>query len=177
MTIGSFLKKKKIKEYLEKHNMLQKGDRVVLGLSGGPDSVCLFFVLLALKEEYDLEIHALHVNHCIRGMDADEDQAYVESLCQDFDVPLKVLKIDIPSLVKESGRSTEEEARLVRYQAFEDYAMALDTYNPDTSATKIAIAHNANDNAETVLQVRISQPVHYDMFPTMASPYLIVSWL
>ena len=151
MTIGSFLKKKKIKEYLEKHNMLQKGDRVVLGLSGGPDSVCLFFVLLALKEEYDLEIHALHVNHCIRGTDADEDQAYVESLCQDFDVPLKVLKIDIPSLVKESGRSTEEEARLARYQAFEDYAMALDTYNPDTSATKIAIAHNANDNAETVL--------------------------
>ncbi len=151
MTIGSFLKKKKINEYIEKHNMLQKGDRVVLGISGGPDSVCLFFVLLALKEEYNLEIHALHVNHCIRGTDADDDQAYVESLCENNNIPLKVLRIDIPALVKESGRSTEEEARLARYQAFEDYATALDAYNPDTPATKIAIAHNADDNAETVL--------------------------
>ncbi|MBQ7147760.1 MAG: tRNA lysidine(34) synthetase TilS [Pseudobutyrivibrio sp.] len=151
MTIGSFLKKKKINEYLEKYNMLQKGDRVVLGLSGGPDSVCLFFVLLGLQEEYQLDIHALHVNHCIRGTDADEDQAYVESLCRDYEVDLRVLKIDIPALVKETGRSTEEEARLARYQAFEDYASKLDRDNPDTASTKIAIAHNADDNAETVL--------------------------
>lgn len=58
MTIGSFLKKKKINEYIEKYNMLNRGDGVVLGLSGGPDSVCLFFVLLALKSEYDLTIEA-----------------------------------------------------------------------------------------------------------------------
>ena len=76
MTIGSFLDKKKIREYIQKNNMLNKGDRVVLGLSGGPDSVCLFFVLLALMDEYQLDIHALHVNHCIRAGDADEDQAY-----------------------------------------------------------------------------------------------------
>ena len=74
MTIGLFLKKKKIKEYIEKYNMLNKGDGVVLGLSGGPDSVCLFFVLLALKEEYNLTISAVHINHMIRGNDADEDQ-------------------------------------------------------------------------------------------------------
>ena len=97
------------------------------------------------------DIHALHVNHCIRGTDADEDQAYVESLCRDYEVDLRVLKIDIPALVKETGRSTEEEARLARYQAFEDYASKLDRDNPDTASTKIAIAHNADDNAETVL--------------------------
>ncbi len=148
MTIGSFLKKNKIKEFLEKNNMLLKGDRVVLGLSGGPDSVCLFFVLLGLAQEYDLKIYALHVNHCIRGVDADEDQAYVEELCKEYQVPLRSLKIDIPALCKETGRGLEEEARIARYQAFEEYAAELDI---DDRITKIAIAHNADDNAETVI--------------------------
>ncbi len=148
MTIGSFLKNQKISEYLEKYNMLVKGDRVVLGLSGGPDSVCLFFVLLALREEYELTIHALHVNHCIRGEDSDEDQAYVEALCRQYQVPLKVCRIDIPVLVEASGRSIEEEARIARYQAFEEYAASLDVGDRQT---RIAVAHNADDNAETVL--------------------------
>ncbi len=148
MTIGSFLDKKKIREYVNKYNMLARGDSLVLGLSGGPDSVCLFFVLLALKEEYDLSLHALHVNHCIRGDEADEDQSYVERLCADHKVPLKVLRIDIPALARQSGRGTEEEARLARYEAFEQYAKELDT---EERQARIAIAHNANDNAETVL--------------------------
>lgn len=148
MTIGSFLKKNKIREYIDKNDMLSKGDRVVLGLSGGPDSVCLFFVLLGLRDEYDLTIYALHVNHCIRGEDADGDQAYVEELCRQFEVPVRTLKIDVPALARESGRGLEEEARLARYQAFEDYAKELDN---DGHETKIVIAHNADDNAETVL--------------------------
>ncbi len=140
MTIGSFLKKKNIREYISKHNMLSKGDTVILGLSGGPDSVCLFFVLLALKEEYDLTLKAVHVNHMIRGKDADEDEEYVKSLCEEFQVPLLVEHIDIPSLAKESGRSLEEEARIARYEIFER-----------EEADKIVIAHNADDNAETVI--------------------------
>ncbi len=147
MTIGSFLKKKKIREYIDKFHMLNKGDTVVLGLSGGPDSVCLFFVLLALKEELGLKVHALHVNHCIRGEDADEDEAYVRSLCIDYEVPLKVERIDIPVLAAESGRSTEEEARIARYDAFERLADSMDS----GTVVKIAVAHNADDNAETVL--------------------------
>lgn len=150
MAIGSFLDKKKIREYIEKYNMLNKGDKVVLGLSGGPDSVCLFFVLLALQAEYNLSIHAIHVNHCIRGEDADEDQKYVEALCKDFEVPLKVIKVDIPALAEESGRSIEEEARMARYDAFDAYADELEAGAGD-SAVKIAVAHNADDNAETVL--------------------------
>jgi tRNA(Ile)-lysidine synthase len=150
MTIGSFLNKKKIREFIEKNSMLNKGDRVVLGLSGGPDSVCLFFMLLGLREEYNLDIHALHVNHCIRGEDADEDQAYVESLCKDYQVPLKVVRVDIPALVKESGRSEEEEARMARYEAFEAYADEL-SKESQADNVKIAIAHNADDNAETVI--------------------------
>lgn len=148
MTIGLFLKKKKIKEYIEKYNMLNKGDGVVLGLSGGPDSVCLFFVLLALKEEYNLTISAVHINHMIRGKDADEDQEYVEGLCKEFNVPLNALRIDIPALAKASGRSIEEEARIARYEAFEEAAAAFEEQG---IPAKIAVAHNADDNAETVL--------------------------
>ena len=148
MTIGSFLKKKKINEYIEKYNMLNRGDGVVLGLSGGPDSVCLFFVLLALKSEYNLTIEAVHINHMIRGVDADEDEEYVRKLCQEFDVPLKATRIDIPSLASASGRSIEEEARIARYEAFEDAARGL---RDKGLSVKIAVAHNADDNAETVL--------------------------
>ncbi|MCR4694844.1 MAG: tRNA lysidine(34) synthetase TilS [Pseudobutyrivibrio sp.] len=120
--------------------MLTKGDTVVLGLSGGPDSVCLFFVLLALREEYDLSIKAVHINHMIRGEAADSDAEFVDKLCQDNGIECIIYKIDVPSLAKESGRSLEEEARLARYDKFSLYEGA-----------KIAIAHNANDNAETVL--------------------------
>ncbi len=148
MTIGSFLNKNRIKEYINSYNMLNKGDKVVLGLSGGPDSVCLFFTLMALQAEYELHIYPLHVNHCIRGEDADEDQAYVESLCRDFDITVRTLRIDIPAMVKESGRSLEEEARMARYEAFEAYANEL---SADGSNVRIAIAHNADDNAETVI--------------------------
>ena len=148
MTIGLFLKKKKIREYIEKYNMLNKGDGVVLGLSGGPDSVCLFFVLLALKEEYNLSISAVHINHMIRGKDADEDQEYVGTLCREFDIPLDALRIDIPALAKGSGRSIEEEARIARYEAFEKAASAFEEKGLNA---KIAVAHNADDNAETVL--------------------------
>ena len=144
----SFLEKKRIREYINKYNMINKGDSVILGLSGGPDSVCLFFVLLALKDEYEIEIQAIHVNHMIRGEDADEDEAYVRELCKANDVPLKVLKIDIPSMAKESGRSLEEEARFARYDAFEEAANEIEKAG---KRARIAIAHNADDNAETVL--------------------------
>ncbi len=148
MTIGSFLDKK-IREYIGKYNMINKGDGVVLGLSGGPDSVCLFFVLLALKEELDLSIRALHVNHCIRGEEADRDQQYVRDLCSQYEIELKEYVVDIPALVQQSGRSTEEEARIVRYDLFnkEAEALASEIGRP----VKIAVAHNADDNAETVL--------------------------
>ncbi len=148
MTIGSFLKKKKIREYIDKYNMINRGDRVIVGLSGGPDSVCLFFVLLALSKEYDISILAIHVNHMIRGADADEDEEYVKQLCESFQVPCKAIKIDVPALAKKSGRSLEEEARLVRYDIFEKEAIELEAAG---ETVKIAIAHNLNDNAETVI--------------------------
>ncbi|MBR1622495.1 MAG: tRNA lysidine(34) synthetase TilS, partial [Pseudobutyrivibrio sp.] len=148
MTIGLFLKKKKIREYIDKYNMIERGDGVVIGLSGGPDSVCLFFVLLALKSEYNLTLRAVHINHMIRGEDADEDEEYVRRLCSEFQVPLEVKRVDIPKLAAASGRSIEEEARLARYEAFEE---AANLFEEEGMSSKIAVAHNADDNAETVL--------------------------
>jgi tRNA(Ile)-lysidine synthase len=148
MKIGLFLDKK-IREYINNYNMIDKGNGVVLGLSGGPDSVCLFFVLLALKEEYDLTIRAIHVNHCIRGEEADRDQLFVRELCEKHNIQLEEHVIDIPALVAESGRSTEEEARLARYELFDKAAEALT--QEMGRPVKIAVAHNADDNAETVL--------------------------
>lgn len=126
--------------YIEQNSMISKGDRVLLGLSGGPDSVCLLFVLLALKERLDFSLEAVHINHMIRGQEADEDQAFVEKLCNENQVTCHVERINVVELARKSGRSLEEEARIVRYEAFERYA-----------CDKIAVAHNANDNAETVL--------------------------
>lgn len=149
MTIGSFLDKKKIRDFINKYDMLADGDGVVLGLSGGPDSVCLFFVLLELKAEYNLKIHAVHVNHMIRGTEAGADEAWVRDLCDKHDIPLTVAKIDVPRLAKASGRSLEEEARIARYEEFKKLASLLK--EEGATDVKIAIAHNANDNAETIL--------------------------
>lgn len=148
MTIGSFLEKKKIRDYIKKYNMLEKGDSLVLGLSGGPDSVCLFFVLLALRDEYNLKITAVHVNHMIRGGAADADEAFVRNLCKEHDIDLVAEKIDIPFLALKSGRPIEEEARIARYSLFEQVRQELLISEADRC--KIAVAHNADDNAETV---------------------------
>ena len=150
MTIGSFSEKKKINSFIEEYNMISKGDGVVIGLSGGPDSVCLFFVMESLKEKYDLTLRAVHVNHCIRGKAADRDEEFVGALCAEHEIPLTVVKVDVPLLAKESGRSLEEEARLVRYEAFETAANSLEK-EKRLRAVQIAVAHNADDNAETVL--------------------------
>lgn len=148
MKIGLFLDKK-IREFINRYKMLERGDGVVLGLSGGPDSVCLFFVLLQLKEEYNLDIRVLHVNHCIRGEEADRDQKFVHDLCEAYGIPLEEHVVDIPALVEQSGRSTEEEARMVRYELF---AKAAEDLQAKTGKpVKIAVAHNADDNAETVI--------------------------
>ncbi len=149
MTIGSFLENNNINDFIDKYNMLEKGNGVVLGLSGGPDSVCLFFVLLYLKEKYDLSLCAVHINHCIRGKDADVDQSFVENLCKSFEVECITKRVDIPALAKQSGRGLEEEARIMRYEAFEEAANELESKSG--RVVKIAVAHNADDNAETVL--------------------------
>lgn len=133
--------KEKVIEAIKQFNMLQKGDHVVIGLSGGADSICLTHILLSLKEKYSLELTAVHVNHNIRkDGGAENDQHFVEKFCAEHGLPLRVFSIDVEKKAKEASLTIEEAGRQQRYAAFESIG-----------ADKTAVAHNLNDNAETML--------------------------
>lgn len=135
----------KIRAYIKENGMLERRDKLVVGVSGGADSVCLFFVLLLLQQEYELELTVVHVNHGIRGTDADEDEAFVEQLAKQKGVRFEAFHVNIPQLAKEKGIGEEEAGRWYRYEVMEQVRKKL-------SANKIAVAHNENDCAETMLQ-------------------------
>ncbi len=132
----------KVLHAVQKYGMLCAGDRVVIGLSGGADSVCLLHVLLKLQETVPLTLQAVHVNHGIRGAEAERDEQFCKALCAKWTVPLTVQHYDVPQICKTTGESAEECGRRLRYAAFSEFA---------GETAKIATAHNANDNAETVL--------------------------
>ena len=133
----------KVKTFIDKHRMISPGDRVVVGVSGGADSVCLLFVLLAWMQEISFSLHVVHVNHGIRN-EAGDDAAYVEQLCISHGIPFTLVEKNVRRLAMEQKRSEEEMGRLVRYEAFEEVLKK-------TGAKKIAVAHNSNDLAETML--------------------------
>lgn len=125
------------------------GEHIVIGLSGGPDSVCLFHILCQLKEELGIRLHAVHINHGLRPGAADEDQRYVERLCEEYHVPCHTYSFDVNRIAKEEGISGEDAGRQVRYQSFFEVAGRI---TAETGASvKIAVAQNMNDQAETVL--------------------------
>lgn len=130
--------------FVEKHHMLEQKDRIVVGISGGADSVCLFFMLLDIRKQYDLTLYMVHINHGIRGSEADADQHFAEELARKHQIPIKIFKQDVRAYAKVQGISEEEAGRQIRYEAF--YQVLK-----DEKATKIAVAHTMNDNAETML--------------------------
>lgn len=134
----------KIKNYIREYNMINEGDRIVVGVSGGADSVCLFHVLMELMPIYSLALYVVHINHGIRMEEADKDEAFVKDLCNQYKVPFHSVKVNVAELAKNEGLSEEEAGRIVRYQEF------YQVYE-NNKCNKIAIAHNKNDNAETIL--------------------------
>jgi len=121
-----------------------KGKKILVALSGGADSVSLLASLCSLSKMMAFKVFAFHVNHMIRGEEADRDEAFCKRICKILKVKLEVRREDIPALAKERGQSLELCAREYRYEAFEDFCV-------DNKIDFIATAHNANDNAETVL--------------------------
>lgn len=134
---------KNIKETIQKHNMLSPNNGVVVGLSGGADSVALLTVLITLREKYPLKLYAVHVNHNLRA-NAKKDEIFVQKICKDRGIPLRVCDADIRGKAEREKLSIEEAGRRVRYDCFYAALNELD-------AQKIAVGHNADDNAETVL--------------------------
>ncbi len=134
----------KVRKTIEKYGMLTRGDRVVVGLSGGPDSVALIYLLHSLREKYGLALHIAHLDHRIRGQESRDDAIFVKGLAERLDLPIIEREIDVPALVKRERLSLEEGARKARYQFFSDAAH-------DLRARRIAVGHTADDQAETVL--------------------------
>ena len=135
----------KILEYINEHQMLQEGDTVVAGVSGGADSVCLLFVLLKIRETIPFRLTAVHMNHKIRE-EAGEDAAFVEALCGTWNCPYRYMEADVEAYALGHHMSCEEAGRFLRYQAF---AQVLEEEGAEDG--KVAVAHNKNDHAETVL--------------------------
>ena len=154
-----------IKNYILKNRLIEKGDCVLVGLSGGPDSVFLLEVLNGFRESMDFRLFAVHVHHGIRGEEADRDEKFSQELCRERDIPFKVVHVDAPEYAKEKGLSLEEAARILRYEAFEAERKNIeegygskaerknleDGYGCEVGSCRIAVAHHMDDQAETVL--------------------------
>ncbi len=134
----------KVENFIEEENLLTWGDKVVLGVSGGADSVCLFEVLKSFREKYKLTLKVVCVNHGLRP-EAKEEAGYVKSLCDKAEIDFVERKADVAGFAKENGLGTEEAGRILRYKYFDEIATAMG------DGTKIAVAHNKNDVAETFL--------------------------
>ncbi|MDO4188815.1 MAG: tRNA lysidine(34) synthetase TilS [Lachnospiraceae bacterium] len=139
----------KTEKYIEKYDMIGHGDCVVVGLSGGADSVCLFLILNKLQKKLGFELHALHVNHGIRGLSSKRDEDFSKALCEKNNVPYTAYYANVPQVAKDTGLTLEEAGRNVRYALFNKYAKEL--YCEEKKEIKIAVAHHKNDQAETVL--------------------------
>lgn len=138
----------KVRNYMEETGILRRKDQIIVGLSGGADSVCLLCILKELQTAFDLGLQAVHVNHQIRGEEALQDQRFSEELCRKLQLPIKIVTRNVPELAAKQGMSEEETGRQVRYQAFEKLAEQLEEQG---NRVHIAVAHHQNDQAETVL--------------------------
>ena len=133
----------KVFNTINRYDMVQEGDKIVVGVSGGPDSISLLNILNNLKERLNIKIYVAHINHMIRK-EADEESEYVREFCAKIDIDFFIKKIDVENESKRLKIGTEEAGRNIRYNFFEEVAQKV-------GANKIATAHNSNDNAETVL--------------------------
>lgn len=134
----------KVQNTINQQGLAENGSSVLVAVSGGADSVCLLHVLSSIKNSFNYNISAAHLNHSIRGAEADRDEDYVIGLCKKLKIKCYTEKTDVPKLAQEKGMTEEEAGRRARYEFFE---RVLSENNIDYVAT----AHNKNDQAETVL--------------------------
>lgn len=133
----------KVLNTIKRYEQIKSGDTIVVGVSGGPDSICLLNVLKNLQNELKINIVVAHINHMIRK-EADSETVFVQDFCEQRDIKCFVKKADVLQIAKEKKLGTEEVGRKIRYDFFEEVKNIV-------GGNKIATAHNANDNAETVL--------------------------
>lgn len=135
--------KNKVIETIKKYGLIQAKDKIVLGVSGGPDSITMLDILRQIQEEFDFEIVVAHINHMIRK-EAIQDEEYVKKYCEKNSIEFFVKRIDVMSVANNRKIGTEEAGRFVRYEFFDEILK-------QTESNKIAIAHNKNDKVETII--------------------------
>ena len=134
----------KVKTYVEKFRMIEPGDTIVLGISGGADSVCLLKLLSKWKESWGILLKAVHVHHQLRGKEADDDEAFVRRLCEGEGIVCQVFHEDVQGIANREKTGLEEAGRLARYRCFTKVC-------EEAGGGKIALAHHQDDLAETML--------------------------
>lgn len=133
-----------VTQTIKKNRLLESGDRVVVAVSGGPDSVALLYLLYELRNPYKLKLYIAHLNHHFRGKEADADARFVQSLAKKLNFPCYIKSIHVAALAKKEKKSLEEMARELRYTFLREIA-------EKKTATKIALGHTADDQVETIL--------------------------
>ena len=136
--------KQQVLDTIKKYDLIHHGDGIVVGISGGYDSVCLLHILSSISSEFDLKLYPVHVNHLLRGSEAQRDEDFVKEFCASLGLQVHIKKTDIAAKAQNEKISLEEAGRNARYEEFHRLARQM-------GAAKIAVAHSKNDQAETIL--------------------------
>ncbi|WP_066634332.1 tRNA lysidine(34) synthetase TilS [Desulfolucanica intricata] len=134
----------KVYETIKKYDMAKPGEKLVIGVSGGQDSVVLMDMLYRLSQKLNISLHVAHLNHMFRGEESLGDACFVEKLVNRYNLPATIKHIDVPAFKRISGLSSEAAARKIRYDFFNEVARRV-------GADKVALAHHADDQAETII--------------------------
>jgi tRNA(Ile)-lysidine synthase len=129
---------------IENNKLIEKGDKILVGVSGGSDSMCLIDILKKVEKKYFISLFVVHINHMLRGKEADKDEEFVKEYCEKKNIDFHSERVDVKKYSKDNKMSIEEAARVVRYKIFNEILI-------NNKFSKIAVAHNKNDQAETVL--------------------------
>ena len=135
---------RRVQQYLVGHSMIQSHGPLVVGVSGGADSVCLLHILTRLRDAMGVDLHVAHLNHQLRGVESDTDAEFVSHLAHELGAPITIQSCDVESYQTEKRCSLEEAAREVRYAFFANVAHSI-------GANTVAVGHTVDDQAETVL--------------------------
>ncbi|MDQ0285368.1 tRNA(Ile)-lysidine synthase [Desulfofundulus luciae] len=133
-----------VRLFIDKFRMISPGDKVLVGVSGGPDSVALLHLLWRMKGELHISLAVAHLNHMFRGEEARADARLVEELAKGLGLPVHVEEFDVPAYRERTGLSAQDAARRVRYRFFEEVARRI-------GASRVALGHHADDQAETII--------------------------
>jgi tRNA(Ile)-lysidine synthase len=134
----------KVLKFIDENSLISKGEKIIVAFSGGPDSVFLLYFLKKFHNRFNISLSAFHLNHMIRGKDADLDESFCGNLCRKLNIPFYSVKKNVIQYARKNKISVEEAGRIIRYAE-------LDKIIKKTCFDKIATAHHLNDNAETVL--------------------------